>query len=250
MDKELQIEGGNYTRIVNKIIDELVKTPLLGAELSICFFVIRKTYGYHKKEDEISLSQFEEGVKRSRPTVVKALKNLQLVNILQLVKVGNSKMASNIWKFNKYYKTWQLVKPSQLVKNRAPTSKEKLFQLVKTPLHTKDNTKDNTKDIAGEAPAEIAELIKSFETVNPACQRYYGNTTQRLACENLIKNFGFERVKTIIEKTLPKTNTLEFFPTITTPLQLWEKWASLETSIRKHKNKQDVIISPKAIFSP
>lgn len=142
----LQIENGNYTRIANKILDELVKVTLLGAELAICLFVIRKTYGYSKTEDQISLSQFEEGVKRSRPTITKALKNLQLVNILKLVKVGYSKKAGSVWKFNKYFNTWKLVKTSELVKDRTSTSKEKLKKLVKTPKHTKDNTKDNTKE--------------------------------------------------------------------------------------------------------
>ena len=141
-DKDLQIENGNYTRIVNKVIDELVKIPLLGAEFAICFFVIRKTYGYNKKEDEISLTQFEAGTGRSRPTVVKALKNLQLGNILKLVKKGDSKMSSNIWTFNKYCDTWKVVKTSKLVKDRTATSKEKLKKLVKIPLHTKDNTKE------------------------------------------------------------------------------------------------------------
>ena len=47
---DLQLENGNYTRIVNRIIEELVKTPLLGAELAICLFIIRKTYGLIKKK--------------------------------------------------------------------------------------------------------------------------------------------------------------------------------------------------------
>ena len=147
-NNDLQIENGNYTRIVNRVIEELVKTPLLGAELAICLFIIRKTYGYSKTEDQISLTQFEDGVKRSRPTITKALKNLQLVNILQLVKTGNSKISSNVWKFNKYYDTWKVVNTPKLVKDRTATSKEKLIQLVKTPKHTKDNTKDNTKPVA------------------------------------------------------------------------------------------------------
>lgn len=144
-EKSLQLEHGAYTRIVNVVLDDLVKIPLLGAELSICLFVIRKTWGYSKNEDEISLTQFEKGINRSRPTIVKALKKLQLVNILQLVKAGSSKSNSSKWKFNKYYKTWQLVKTPQLVKKMNSTSKEKLSQLVKTPLHTKDNTKEKQK---------------------------------------------------------------------------------------------------------
>lgn len=182
-DKELQLENGNYTRIINKSLDELVKIPLLGVELAICLFVVRKTWGYNKTSDQISITQFEHGVKRSRPTVVKALKNLQLVNILQLVKVGSSKSQSSEWKFNKYYKKWTfnnpLVKPPELVKYNDPTSKEKLSQLVKIPKHTKNNTKNNIQKKVAQAPTpslitkyffkgvhDLKEKVESKEAVH------------------------------------------------------------------------------------
>jgi len=85
---------------------------------------------------------------------------------------------------------------------------------------------------------EVSELIKTFEIINPSCSKYYGNKTQRKACENLIELYGFNRVKKVIEVTLPKTNTLAFFPSITTPVQLQEKWSSLESAIRKYQSKQ------------
>lgn len=90
------------------------------------------------------------------------------------------------------------------------------------------------KNNTGEAGAsqEVAILIKSFSVINPACSGYYGNTTQRKACDNLIKTYSFEKVKRVIENTLPKTNLLEYYPKITTPLQLWEKWSVLENQVK------------------
>lgn len=134
-DKALQIENGNFTRIVNPLIEKLIQIPFKGCELAIVMFIIRKTYGFHKLEDEISITQFEKGLKRGRPTIVKALKNLQLVKILILVKRGTSKNSSNTWRINKYYKNWELVKTPELVKGKGG-------QLVKTPLHTKEITKE------------------------------------------------------------------------------------------------------------
>lgn len=92
-----------------------------------------------------------------------------------------------------------------------------------------------------------AELIKSFESINPACKRFYGNTTQREACDNLIKEYTFERVKIVIERTLPKTNIIEYFPHIFTPLQLWEKWTALESKAKEYKLKE--VNKSKVIFS-
>lgn len=82
---------------------------------------------------------------------------------------------------------------------------------------------------------DVPLLIKSFESLNPASKRFYGNTTQRKACEFLIKEYGLERVQMIVEKTLPKTNGLKFFPTITTPVQLQDKWVALESAVRKYQ---------------
>lgn len=85
---------------------------------------------------------------------------------------------------------------------------------------------------------EINLLIKSFEEINPACKTHYARPPQRNACKELIASYTFERVKSVIEKTLPKTNGLQFFPTITTPIQLNEKWVSLESSIRKYQSEK------------
>jgi hypothetical protein len=142
-DKSLQVENGNFTRIVNPVLDELVKFPFKGCELSIAIFIIRKTWGYGKTEDAISLTQIQQGVNRSRQTVVTALKNLELVNMVRLVKRGSVRNDSNIWSFNKYIDNWKLVKTVRLVKRNAKPSLMERPNLVYTPRHTKDTTKES-----------------------------------------------------------------------------------------------------------
>lgn len=85
---------------------------------------------------------------------------------------------------------------------------------------------------------EVSSVIKSFETLNPASKKFYGNKTQREACKLLIESYGLERVIAVIEKTLPKTNGLQFFPVITTPLQLNDKWTALESAVRKYQSEK------------
>ena len=53
-----QLEDG-YTSIANEIIDAIIKINLSPYESRLLWCVIRKTYGYHKKVDTISLTQFE-----------------------------------------------------------------------------------------------------------------------------------------------------------------------------------------------
>lgn len=96
----------------------------------------------------------------------------------------------------------------------------------------------NLDSISEETSQEIPELIKSFESINPVAKNWYGNKTQRKACQDLIDTYSFQRVKDVIEKTLPKTNNLQYFPSITTPLQLRDKWSSLESAVIKHQSEK------------
>lgn len=163
MDK-LQIENGNFTQIVNPLIEQLIKLPFKGCELAVAMFIIRKTYGYKKLEDEISLTQFEEGLKRGRPTIVKALHNLQLVNVVKLVSRGTSKKQSNCWAINKYYNTWELVNTVKLVKTKMRTSKGVYTKTSKGVLTHKRNINKHTKEIATNvAEWSFKEAIKKLE---------------------------------------------------------------------------------------
>ena len=85
-------------------------------------------------------------------------------------------------------------------------------------------------------------ILKSFEAINPACKKMYGNTTQRQACEDLITSYGLDRVLSVVKETLPKTNkmTAEFFPNISTPLQLFQKWQKLEDAIYSYRAKKNI----------
>jgi len=52
-----QKENG-YTPIANEIMDALCSHRISGEERQLLDCIIRKTYGWNKKVDEISLSQF------------------------------------------------------------------------------------------------------------------------------------------------------------------------------------------------
>jgi phage replication O-like protein O len=132
-----QKENG-YTGIANEILERVVKTALLGSEYKILFFVLRKTYGYHKIEDKISLTQFEEGTELSRVTVVKSLKNLIIKNIL-------IKRDQSIYKFNKDYDSW-VVKTALLVKHNDSSSKDRFTKIGKADYTHNRKKKIQKKD--------------------------------------------------------------------------------------------------------
>jgi phage replication O-like protein O len=155
----LQLEDG-HTRINNEVLEQLVKRGLLGSEVSLIFFVIRKTWGWGKKEDIISLTQFEKGLNLSRHTVIDTIKNLVLKKIL--VKRSIPDRQEIAYKFNKYWKEW-LVNPTALVQNKMTTSAVERLKLVKRSAHTKETTKENKKGL--EIIARYREQIKAKTTI-------------------------------------------------------------------------------------
>lgn len=138
-----QLEDG-HVRIANEILEALLKANLTGAEWTVLMFIFRKTYGWQKKEDEISLSQFVKALPLSRRGICKALNHLRLVNIIALVHKGSSVNSSNVYMINKNYETWQLVNQSTLVHKQVKTSAQTGMQLVNQSAHTKETI---TKEI-------------------------------------------------------------------------------------------------------
>ncbi|OGY22755.1 MAG: hypothetical protein A2172_05290 [Candidatus Woykebacteria bacterium RBG_13_40_15] len=49
----------SWSKTPNFLIEALIKARLPGTYKDVCWTIIRKTYGWHKKEDGIALSQFE-----------------------------------------------------------------------------------------------------------------------------------------------------------------------------------------------
>lgn len=84
-----------------------------------------------------------------------------------------------------------------------------------------------------------AEIIKAFELVDPKNKNYYGNTSQRAACDFLLKEYGLEEVLKRIT-VLPRTNKTSYFPTITTPVQLRDKWVQLQDAADRRRSEMRV----------
>ena len=67
-----KIEKPNYTQTPNILFDEIMR-DLNGVELKVILAVIRKTFGWHKERDRISLTQLEEMTGLSRQGILNAI---------------------------------------------------------------------------------------------------------------------------------------------------------------------------------
>jgi hypothetical protein len=86
-------QSPNYTIVPDELFDELL-TELTGAELKALLYIIRRTFGFKKDADSISLAQmmngitthdghtFDRGAGLSKPTLLQALRSLQEKNII------------------------------------------------------------------------------------------------------------------------------------------------------------------------
>lgn len=83
------IPAPNYTQIPNLLLDTLMM-DLSHLELKILLFICRKTFGWHKIRDHISLSQFEKFVDvKSRSHLCEALDRLQEKGMIKKTQEGN-----------------------------------------------------------------------------------------------------------------------------------------------------------------
>lgn len=233
-----QKENG-YTVIANEILEKICSYRISGEEHLIMWTIIRKTYGYNKKEDRISLSQFSKFTGMKRPTCQRALSKLVSKKIVGVINKDTT--LGNTYVFNKDFDKWVVQAKKDTKRGVINKDNEGVINkdnyLVSKKIYTKEKIKETRqkKEDSEQSSQEIPLLIKSFEAINPACKLFYGRPPQRKACQFLIDTYGFERVKIVIERTLPKTNTIKYFPVITTPQQLQDKWATLESKIKSYQ---------------
>lgn len=111
------------------------------------------------------------------------------------------------------------------------------FRKLNIDNKTIDNqTRDNTLAPQSGAGKEINDLIELFKVVNPSYKTLFPNNTQRKALERMVKEHSREKIEWVV-KNLPKTNGIEFAPTITTPLELERKLGKLIAYYQRKKSE-------------
>jgi phage replication O-like protein O len=99
---DVQLEHG-YTRIANEILEHMAKVKLSPTQYRILFLVWRCTYGFQKKEHDMSLSFIGEATGLDKRNIRRELKSLEEKGIIhQKIKNGSYRKLS----FNKNYEEW------------------------------------------------------------------------------------------------------------------------------------------------
>ena len=233
-----QLENG-YTKIANEIMDAFSNIRIAGEQMQCLMFILRKTYGYHKKEDSISLSQFAEATGLRKQHICRALNALRDRNII-VTKNGNRNITT--YSFNKSYKKWlpKMVTPKPLPKMVKRVTKNGNSALPKLG-HTKDIV---TKDIITKHKKEIyKEKFEIFRKKYPGTKRgldtEYDNFKKKNKNYKEIVDLLLPAIETQIEVHAEKIRQEAFCP----------EWKHLKTWINQKCWEEETVINEENDYS-
>ena len=224
------IRNGDWYWISRKVYSDYT------SKIGVIGLALYNAYASHAIEKENvfpSQKRLAETLGITTPTIVKYNKILENNGLIK-IESGKEKGDVNIVYLLKLKGIKQVKTPSKPGLdqgiNEVKSEKEK---------EEKEKTKDITilKEIVeGVSVKQFNDLIEKFRPVNPACDRLFGNKTERDALERLIKKNEFKKIEKIIE-ALPKINMRPYAPRITTPYQLEKKFGELLIFIQKELQK-------------
>ena len=135
-----QKEDG-HVDIANEIIEALAKIRISGEEMQCLWVIFRKTYGWHKKEDSISLSQFCEFTTLKKPRICHALSKLLSKMVITIAKNDNG---ITTYGFNKDFDKWLPLPKKVTLPKMAKGGAKKGNESLPLLAHTKETIQKKT----------------------------------------------------------------------------------------------------------
>jgi len=94
-----------HTKIENGLLEALARTRIPGESRQVLDFIMRKTFGWNKQSDQLSLSQFVEGTGLPKPKVIRARRRLTDMNIITVAQKGNADALE--YEINCVFSSWR-----------------------------------------------------------------------------------------------------------------------------------------------
>jgi phage replication O-like protein O len=168
-----QLENG-YTKISNELLEAIIKIKIASNEKSILLAILRKTYGWGKKEDKISYTQLENLTGLNRSNVNKGIKAL----VAKMILVAKQQPSGNIYQIQKDYSRWTSCRADTSCRLATTLVAKQQTQLVAKQQHTKekketiqkkeyipimDLTEDIFQEIAKRYKVPLAFVLSKYE---------------------------------------------------------------------------------------
>jgi len=206
----------HFTKIPNTFIDEWL-LKLSGTATKVFLVILRKTIGWHKESDVISISQIEKHSGLSENSVLTGLKELKLFNLIETTKEGRGKATRIEYKinFSLSENTHQTTPETNKEVSNTSNSEVKNNNITpKNEVNPENNTAkfEETKDIEIQKKEEEerkSSSSASFENKNTGKDKSLSNDymaklislgiSQRQS-EQIITRFDFEYIEVKISQ--------------------------------------------------
>lgn len=216
---------------------------LCGIYATAVYNSLSRHANFYTQESFPSIEKISEQHNISKPSVIKGIKELEKWGIVKIIKEKDEKTKRQLT--NVYIladKTEWIEKPTRVndidsEKPSKPQIKSRVNHIDCKDTKVKDNKVfSNGAAVAGKY---INDLIKLFELVNPTYERLYEKKSERQSLERLIKKFGGEKVKNMIE-ILPSIINKPYAPKIITPFQLEKDLGKLIAFYNQEKSRKNL----------
>ena len=199
----------NSFMVANAFVDEAMN-KISDASVKIYLLIIRKTRGWTKESDALSLRQLESLSRKSRPTVIKCLTELEEVG---LIKKHHQSKYGNVFSPVDNYDIGNIIKfPSKkvLVKTFVLFKKE----VVKNFYHFGygENTAQNAGEFYLNLGNQKSVLVKNFyhfTAVDKFPMWLIFLTTLNTKWSNILTTGGKEFLPQVVKNFNPQTNTIK-----------------------------------------
>ena len=254
-----QKENG-YTPIANELFEAFYLHKFTEYQRVVAMFIWRKTYGWNKKNDRISNSQFVLGTNIPKGRVSETLKELLSMKV---VTCTGTKLG-----INKNWEEWIVTcrgttcylhskqtvtctgstKERKQENNIGAIAQDEKLSTKKTKMFGYNENKSFEEAVVDDETNEVAitkkpnksyqrDILNAFTVIDPKNKTYYKNKTQLSSCDFLFKEYGLEKVLRAII-AINKYKSEPFFPSITSPYELMEKWSKFREAVKKIKNNE------------
>ncbi|MCO1599850.1 replication protein [Desulfosporosinus nitroreducens] len=211
---DVQIDSGEFTRIANILLEKTAQLHLNGTQYSIILTVWRFTYGFQRREHELSITFIANATGTVGRVIKRELKSLIDRNIL-LVTKGSTKSESRTLKFNKDFETWiegTKKSPAEEGTNQSPG--DQLVPWQGTKKSPEEGTKKTPNKESKENYKESIYIVfshwnsKKIITHKSLNDKTYGHINARFE-----EGFSLEEILTAIDnyKIILSDNELYFW---------------------------------------
>jgi phage replication O-like protein O len=161
-----QVENG-FTKIANELLEAIYNTNLSAYETRIVMFIIRLTYGFEKKMDAISLSQFEDGIIKKDGTIIAKGTNLKHRHICEVISrliekniiIKSKDGYITQYGIQKDYTKWATGTPTSTTRTSTTrTSTARTSTWGSTPTSTESSTRTSTESSTRTSTHQINDI--------------------------------------------------------------------------------------------